>query len=119
MNYELLFVIILSAIFIMYYDIKKQEIPISLIITNYACACLLINPYLLLFGEIFIFIAYKYKIPIDPLYLILIVYLILIKGISGPLLTLSLLLGLIFIFVSKRKVSFMFPLEVILISALL
>jgi len=118
MTYGLLSVIILSAIFIMYYDIKKQEIPISLIIINYACACLLINPYLL-FGEIFIFIAYKYKIPIDPLYLILIVYLILIKGVSGLLFTLSLLLGLIFIFVSKRKVSFMFPLEVILISALL
>lgn len=118
MIYGLLSIIILSAIFIMYYDIEKQEIPIALIIINYACVCLLVNPYLLI-GEIFVFIAYKNKIPIDPLYLFLIVYLIIIKGVSGLLFTLSLLLGLIFIFVSKKKVSFMVPLEVILISALL
>ena len=65
----------ISAIGIILYDYKYQYIPLWLILFNYISICLICN-YWLLFGIILIFILYKVNKPIDVIYVLIMLYLI-------------------------------------------
>lgn len=62
-------IFVLSAIAIMVFDYKKNEMPFWLVILNYSSFCLLVHP-ILLFGSLGLFLL-KYKNqPIDIIYIL-------------------------------------------------
>jgi hypothetical protein len=117
-----LILVFLSGCLISYFDLKYKAVPLFLLIINFGSVCYLINNILLLIGGLFILIyAYYKELPIDFLYIALIIYLIIIGGMSIPHILVSMLFTLLFVMTSKQKdeISFMFPLEIILVTALL
>ena len=102
-------IITITAIFIIYYDFKFQQIPIYLILINYCCLCLLINPFLLI-SSFLILLVNKLNKPIDIIYILLLLYIILYhKSIISAICILLLLFQVIF---SKNKtIKFMISIE--------
>jgi len=103
-------IFVLSAIAIMVFDYKKNEMPFWLVILNYSSFCLLVHP-ILLFGTLGLFLL-KYKNqPIDIIY-------ILALGISLVILRPSMAILCLFpvfiqIIISKReKLCLMVSLEI-------
>lgn len=120
MNIVLYVIIFLSCLIISFYDVKYKQVPLGALIVNYCLICYLIGNIGLYFGVAIILYAYIKKLPIDLLYIALIVYLIIIGSLSTFQIAAALLFALLFIFFSKdKKVSFLLPLEVILVSALI
>ena len=110
--------LIITAGLIIYYDSTRQEIPLPYVVLNYLCLCTLTAP-LLVIGLVFIFLAYYWKQPVDWLYVFVIGYLFIIFPFSPTLLFIT--MGMvIFILNSKdeKRISFMAPLEVILVAML-
>ena len=68
-------IITLSALIIIFYDFKFQKIPLWIILINFTCICLLINP-ILLIGIFLILLLKKLNKPIDISYLILLLYIV-------------------------------------------
>ena len=99
-----------SAISIIIYDYKIQKIPLWLVLTNYTMICLLINP-IILVGNIFILLLKKLDKPIDIIYIFTMSYLILIN--NNIYSSIGIIIMLLFIILSKDKVSLMVPLEII------
>jgi hypothetical protein len=100
----------ISAIGIILYDYKYQYIPLWLIIFNYISICLICN-YWLLFGIILIFILYKVNKPIDVIYVLIMLYLIIrIRNTQCNIACIILILLCIF-YQKQEKLSFMIPLE--------
>ena len=120
MNTLVYAVIFISCIIISYFDLKYKTIPVLTVLVNYVSICYLIgNPGLFL-GIPIIFYAVGRDLPIDLLYVALIVYLIIIGSLSPTFIAIALLFSVLFVAFSKDKqISFMFPLEVILIAALI
>ena len=110
-------ILIVTAALIMVYDYKIQKIPIWLLIINYVSICLISNKWLFI-GIIFIFVAKKYDKPIDPLYVALVCYFIFM---NQSIIQILFILILIFhIAISKKcKISFMLPLEIVIVCELL
>lgn len=109
MNLVCSIIFVLSAIAIMVFDYKKNEMPFWLVILNYSSFCLLVHP-ILLFGTLGLFLL-KYKNqPIDIIY-------ILALGISLVILRPSMAILCLFpvfiqIIISKReKLCLMVSLE--------
>ena len=110
MNLVCSIIFVLSAIAIMVFDYKKNEMPFWLVILNYSSFCLLVHP-ILLFGTLGLFLL-KYKNqPIDIIY-------ILALGISLVILRPSMAILCLFpvfiqIIISKReKLCLMVSLEI-------
>lgn len=62
-------IFVLTAIAVIIYDYKKNEIPFILVLVNYISFCMLVHP-VLLFGTLGLFLLkYKNK-PIDIIYII-------------------------------------------------
>lgn len=100
----------ISAIGIILYDYKYQYIPLWLILFNYISICLICN-YWLLFGIILIFILYKVNKPIDVIYVLIMLYLIIrIRNTQCNIACIILILLCIF-YQKQEKLSFMIPLE--------
>lgn len=111
--------IFMTCLIVSYFDVKYKEVPVIAVIVNYVAICYLIGNPGLYAGIIIIFYAVAKKLPIDLLYVALIVYLIIIGSLSTFQIAAALLFGVLFIALSKdRKISFLLPLEVILVSAL-
>lgn len=103
-------IFVLSAIAIMVFDYKKNEMPFWLVILNYSSFCLLVHP-ILLFGTLGLFLL-KYKNqPIDIIYIVAL-------GISLVILRPSMAILCLFpvfiqIIISKReKLCLMVSLEI-------
>ena len=110
--------LMITAGLIIHYDATRQEIPLPYVVLNYLCLCTLTSP-LLVIGLVFIFLAYYWKQPVDWLYVFVIGYLFIIFPFSPTLLFIT--MGMvIFILNSKdeKRISFMAPLEVILVALL-
>jgi len=113
-------VILVTCLIIAFFDYKYQSVPLATLIINYIAICYLIgNPGLYL-GVFIIFYALAKELPIDLLYVSLIVYLIIIGSVSTIHIAVTLIFSLFYIvFSKKKKISFLLPLEVILMSALI
>ena len=110
--------LITTAIIIMIYDWKIQSIPLWLILINYSSICI-INNYWLALGLLLIMILYKLDYPIDGIYLCLIGYLIIINNnyVFSSIIIFALLLWVLLS--KKEKMSFMIPLELVIIIELI
>ena len=110
--------LMITAGLIIHYDSTRKEIPLPYVVLNYLCLCTLTSP-LLVIGLVFIFLAYYWKQPVDWLYVFVIGYLFIIFPFSPTLLFITMGM-LIFILNSKdeERISFMAPLEVILVALL-
>lgn len=117
MNLVYNIILILTAIAIIIYDYKIQKIPMWLLIINYSSICLLINEWLLI-GILYIILAKIKDFPIDGLYVIMIIYLIIIVNSNFSLLSILVIL-LNILLTSRPKISFMISLEIAIIIELL
>lgn len=106
----------ITAIGIIIYDFKFQRIPLWLVIINFSIISLLVEP-ILLVGNIFILLLKKLDKPIDIVYILMMSYLILINNNIYSII--GIVIMLLFIMVSKNKVSLMVPLEIICILEIL
>ena len=109
---------VLSATVVACYDLKSQEIPFIPLLINYVCLCCLTN-YFLLFGIFILLFALHKDLPIDWLYVGIIGYLILIEGTPSIFTVVMLALITLFTVFSGKKISFMVPLEAILVTMIL
>lgn len=102
----------ISAILVIRYDYKYQKIPFWLVIVNYITISILTN-YWLLFGLLYLILCKIKDIPIDLLYILIMVYLIIIEPINYYSI-ICVLICLIYVLISHKseKISFMVPLEI-------
>lgn len=115
----LMLLLVISAVLIAYFDFTKSEFSSLLLLVNYLCICFLTS-YWMLLGVIVIYLCYKYKTPIDWLYVAVLCYLIIIKP-HTVYMNLAIVFALIFILASPKEeenVNFMMPLELAIIAAL-
>lgn len=108
--YDILFII--TAIIIMVYDYKYQQIPEILVLFNYLMIAIIVNPYLLV-GCMVIMLLKKLDQPIDIVYLLTIVYLNIIVDTRYAILCVLTLLLYVILYDKKNnhKISLMVPLE--------
>jgi len=110
-------IFVVTAFLVAYYDHTKKEVPPLLIFANYSIICLLTN-YWLLLGIIPISLLAKYDKPIDAVYVLLIVYLIII-GSANMACLLALIIALFYVVISDKTVSYLVPVEIIIFTILL
>lgn len=116
--YYWLALLMITAGLIIHYDATKKEIPLPYVVLNYLCLCTLTSP-LLVIGLVFIFLAYYWKQPVDWLYVFVIGYLFIIFPFSSTLLFIT--MGMVIFILNsndEKRISFMAPLEVILVALL-
>ena len=113
-------VIFITCLVVSYFDLKYQKVPLVTLVINYVAVCYLIGNPGLYFGVLVIFYALAKDLPIDLLYVALIAYLIIIGSLSTLYIAIALLFSVIYIMAAKKnRISFLLPLEVILVSALI
>lgn len=119
MTYILYGIFILTAIFVIIFDIRVQKIPILLLIINYISLCVIAN-YWLLFGLLIIILAKIWNKPIDILYVFILCYLIIIQS-TYKLSIIAILIVLCQVIFSKdeNKISFMLSLELAIMYELI
>lgn len=121
MTFTMLWTVIflISGMFIVICDTKYKEFSSLALIANYYSMCMLTTPWLLI-GFVAIIMCYFYKSPVDPLYVFVLCYLILITKLTMPM-----LLGVAFMMLvildtkEGEDVSFMAPLELALATVVL
>lgn len=105
-------ILVITSLIVIIYDYKYKEIPWILLIVNYSSICMLITPYMLL-GNILIFIIKNYDKPIDWLYVLIVLYLIILNPymIFNALAILIIVSYIIFNY-NTEHISMMVPLSI-------
>ena len=113
-----IFLFLLTAIPIVFMDYTKKEVNPFLIFFNYSMICCIMKQPILLLGIIPISLLARFDKPIDSVYVLLIVYLIII-GSASMACILALIIALFYVLFSEEKVSYLVPVEIIIFTILL
>ena len=106
-----MFLFLLTAIPIILMDYTKKEVNPFLIFFNYSMICCIMQQPILLLGIIPISLLARFDKPIDSVYVLLIVYLIIIGS--------AMIIALFYVLFSEEKVSYLVPMEIIIFTILL